>query len=304
MRQLFTPFVLVAALLSGCATVSVDRAKDLSTAGIAYSKATAAVIDMGINASIDASSERRVLAAPRPPVSPDEQAQRERDLKAADAELIKSTTKYTWLKRSVNGIEAYFTALQQLANGSTAEATETAVKGLADRLNGINTALDKTDKGQPRISEEQKTAIAGLAKLVTTQVHGAILAKALERDAPIIGRALVLQQIVLNDAASDVRAALNEANERFYTRRVLRPYKSGEIDADWVVDRRTYVKVKAIGDAIEAVSAAEAAARQMQTVWARILSGEYSAKELTAMLKDTEDLLTAATALKEANAKK
>jgi hypothetical protein len=147
-------------------------------------------------------------------------------------------------------------------------------------------------------------AIAGLAKLVTTQVHGAILAKALERDAPIIGRALVLQQIVLNDAASDVRAALNEANERFYTRRVLRPYKSGEIDADWVVDRRTYVKVKAIGDAIEAVSAAEAAARQMQTVWARILSGEYSAKELTAMLKDTEDLLTAATALKEANAKK
>jgi hypothetical protein len=39
----------------------------------------------------------------------------------------------------------------------------------------------------------------------------------------------------------------------------------------------------------------------MQIVWERILSGEYSAKELTAMLQDTEDLLEAVNALKDAN---
>jgi hypothetical protein len=38
----------------------------------------------------------------------------------------------------------------------------------------------------------------------------------------------------------------------------------------------------------------------MQNVWERILSGEYSARELTAMLKDTEDLLEAVGALKDA----
>jgi hypothetical protein len=296
--------LLAAVFLGGCATVSVDRAKDVSTAGVAYAKATAAVIDLGINAAIDVSSERRVFARPRPPVSAEMQAAREVELKEMDAELILTATKYTRLKRSVNGIEAYFTALQQLADGSTAGATETAVKSLADRLNGINSALDTTPGGQPRIGDAQKTAIGGLARLVTAQVHGALLARALERDAAVIGRALVLQEMVLNEASADIRAGLNEANARFYTQRVLRPYKTGEIDATWVADRRAYVKVRALGNTAEAVSAAEAAARQMQTVWARILSGEYSAKELTAMLKDTEDLLAAVAALRDADDKK
>jgi hypothetical protein len=52
------------------------------------------------------------------------------------------------------------------------------------------------------------------------------------------------------------------------------------------------------------LTSAQAAAKQMQTVWARILAGDYSPKELTAMLKETEDLLAAVAALKQANAKK
>ena len=39
----------------------------------------------------------------------------------------------------------------------------------------------------------------------------------------------------------------------------------------------------------------------MQAVWRRILSGETSGQEFIAMLKDTEDLLDAAIALKKAN---
>jgi hypothetical protein len=237
-------------------------------------------------------------------VSDTVQAERERELKASDEELIQTTTKYTRLKRSVTGLEAYFVALQSLADGSTAEATETAVKSLADQLNGVNAALDQTPGGKPRISDEQKTAIGNLAKLVTKQVHGAIVAKALERDAAVVGRALALQQIVLNDAADDIRAGLNEANARFYTQRVVGPYKTGQIDDSWVSDRRAYLKVRALGNTAEAVSSAERAAKQMQIVWARVLSGEYSAKEIVSMLKDTEDLLSAAAALKEANAKK
>lgn len=303
-RYLCTSLTMTMVLLSGCGTVAVERAKNVSSAGVAYAQATAGVIDVAIDASIDASSERQVRAKPRPPVSEKDQEVRAANLKKLDDELVKNAVNYTRLKRSVTAVEAYFRALQQLADGSPAEGTETAVKSLADRLNGLNEALDRTDSGKPLIDEKQKGAIAGLSKVVAKQVHGALLAEALERDAPTIGRTLVLQELVLKAAADDIRANLAEAATRFYTDRVVGPYKAGDIGAAWVNDRRTYLKVRALGNTAEAVSSAEAAARQMQTVWERILSGEYSAKELTTMLKDTEELLAAVAALKAANEKK
>jgi hypothetical protein len=47
--------------------------------------------------------------------------------------------------------------------------------------------------------------------------------------------------------------------------------------------------VRAIGSSPEAVAAADAAARQMQAVWARILSGEMFGAEFVTMLKDTQE---------------
>ena len=109
---------------------------------------------------------------------------------------------------------------------------------------------------------------------------------------------------MLKAAEDDIRANLVNASARFYTGKVIGPYRTGTIDDAWVDDRRVYLKVKALGGSPEALTSAQAAARQMQTVWARILSGEYSAKEITAMLNETRDLLAAVAALKEANVKK
>jgi hypothetical protein len=305
MRQLGIVLLAVTTGFAGCASVSVQRAKDVSAAGVAYAQATQGVIDVAIDASIDASSQSKLLGKPRTPVTDAaRQSAREIELKQVDDELIASSVSYVRLKRSVNAIEAYFKALQQLADGSPADATESAVKALADRLNGLNNALDKKSDGTPLVSDEQKGAIAGLSKLVAAQVHGAIVARNLERDAPVIGRTLVLQEMVLKAAEDDIRANLTNAAARFYTSKVVGPYRTGAIDDTWVDDRRAYLKVKALGNTPEALTSAQAAAKQMQTVWARILSGEYSAQELTAMLKDTEDLLAAVAALKEANAKK
>jgi uncharacterized protein YceK len=287
--------------LSGCASVATQRAKDVSSAGVAYSQATAAVLDIAIDATVDASSQSRILGKPRQPVTDAAERQsRQAELKEIDKELIGNATDYVRLKRSVGAIGAYFKALQELADGSPAEATETAVSGLADRVNGLNAALDKGKDGRPLVSDAEKGAIAGLAKQVAKQIHGAALAKALERDASVIGRALVLQEKVLKAAEMDIRANLTNASQRFYTGRVLVPYGAGAIDDAWADDRRAYIRVAALGNTPEALNTAQAASRQMATVWARVLSGEHSAKEITAMLKDTEDLLAAVAALKDA----
>lgn len=288
------PLLLGSVLLTGCAGVGVQRAKDVSSAGIAYTQATAAVIDVAVDASIDFDSNSLLQTARAQP------AERTAQLAERDAPLVRSTLLYSRLKRSVNVTQAYFAALQQLADGSTAEATETAVKSLADRLNGVNQAIDSTGSGGALISTEKRDAIGGLAKVVAKQIHGAKLAAALERDAPTIGRALALQNKVLATAADDIRNNLNSEAVRGYRDRVQRPFAAGTTErTGWIEERKAFLKIQALGQTQEALNSAQAAAAQMEMVWARILSGEYSAKELTAMLKDTEDLLAAANALKD-----
>jgi len=102
-----------------------------------------------------------------------------------------------------------------------------------------------------------------------------------------------------NALAPAIRAAVAKLESRLLLAEV-----AGElfvdIDATWADHRRTYLKVRALGQTEAAVTSAQVAAKQMQNVWERILSGEYSAREVTAMLKDTDDLLEAVGALKDA----
>jgi hypothetical protein len=291
---------LAAALVTGCASVAVERAKDLSSAGIQYTQATAKVIDVASDAAVDADSDTQVVTKPRGTVSAEQQNQRAVQLEQLDGQLVKTISLYATLKRSVNAVEAYFRALQELANGSPAEATGEAVKSVADRVNSLSDALEK-GAGKPLLSSAQVSAIAGLARVVAAQVHGAKVGKALERDAPTIGRALALQERVLELAGDDIRNNLTKSNNQFYLTKVKTPYLNGDIDGTWADNRRTYLRVRALGQTDAAMTSAQAAAKQMQIVWERILSGEYSAKELTAMLRDTEDLLEAVNALKDAN---
>ena len=291
----------VAVLTSGCATVSIERAKDLSTAGVAYAQAMAAISQAGMEASIDADSAVQIRSMPRAPVSdPVVRDARIVRLAALDDELVKTVVLYATFETSANALEAYFKGLQALAGGSPAAATEESVKQLAGRVNALNAALQS--KGSP-LSDAKINALGGLAGLVAAQVHGAAVARALERDATVIGTCLSLQEMVLQKAKMDITNNLVEAGNRYYVDRVQAPYARGQMSDGWPAARLNYLKVKALSQNSAAVESAQAASQQMQLVWKRILSGEYSAPELVALLKDTDDLLAAAATLKASNRK-
>jgi hypothetical protein len=66
-------------------------------------------------------------------------------------------------------------------------------------------------------------AIAGLAGHIVKQAHGAAIARVLEHDAEVVGRALVLQELTLQ------AANMNDANARFYRDCVLKPFVAGGV---------------------------------------------------------------------------
>lgn len=288
------PLALITLLATGCASTNVQRAKDLSSAGINYAHATSAVVDVAIDSIIDADSEAKIRATRPSSLEPPEV--RKTMLEDTDRQLVVGVVLYTELRSSIGALEAYFLALQGLANESQADATGAAVKTLATRINSLNKTLDK----EVVLSDAQVKELEGLSKLVATQVHGAIVGEALKRDAAVIGKSLLLQQLVLKTAEGDIATAISQENNRFWVAKVLTPYQQGTIDAEWVESRRKYIKVKALGKSLETISKAQAASAQMEATWKKILRGEFSAAELAASLKETDELLTAVAALKAA----
>lgn len=291
---------LTAFLFVGCASNNVNRAKDISSAGVHYSQTTSDVVGVAIDSIIDADSEAEVQRKPRPANMPTPD-QRKTQLEQLDTALIGNVVYYDKLRSSIGTLGAYFQALQALADGSQADATQAAVATLADRVNALNGALEAGGpKAKPVLSDEQKNALAGLGNLVAKQVHGAVVGQVLARDAPIIGKALMLQQRVLSVAEGDISDKIAMANDQFYATKVLKPYQTGSMDSAWVDDRRTYIKVAALGQTLDAVKAAQAASKQMEAAWRKILSGDYNVAEINSILHETDELLAAVATLKAA----
>lgn len=305
MKMRHTILAITIVGLSGCSTVDLQRGKDLSSAGVAYSQATSALIDVAVNSMIDADSEAHVRTKlpqqvlTRPEYTPEELGEK---LKESDSGLISNTAQLLTLKASIGSIEAYFKGLQSLADNPQSDTTASAVSTLADRVNALNGALKKTEGGVVElvISESQKTALSGLAKLVADQIHAKKVGNALKRDAKIIGEAILLQEEILNFAEKVIAGDLNSKANRFYVDSVRVPFEKQIINEKWVGDRRVYIKSIATGQVSEAIKSAREASKQMGKIWEKILSGVYDVSEIRHQIQDIEAIVNALLALKQA----
>jgi hypothetical protein len=290
--------------MTGCAGVEAQRGKDLASAGVQYTRATTALVDVAIDANIDADSEVLVrtklppAALSLPENAPDKL---KGELEKKNKGLIENTRLFYSLRASLSTVEGYFLALQSLAENPQSEATASAIATLSDRVNTLNGALKKADGPvKPVINDAQKTALTGLTKLVADQIHGAIVAAALKRDAPIIGEALLLQERVLDLSGAIISGALSARANIFFVDNVQRPFEKQELGSAWVLDRNRYIKAAAVGEMSRELQTARAASAQMGKTWEKILSGVYDASEMRRQLTEMEALVSALSALKQA----
>ncbi|MCK4815956.1 hypothetical protein KA005_09300 [bacterium] len=291
-------------VVTGCSSVAVQRGKDLSSAGVAYSEATASLIDVAIDSMVNADSEAFVRTKLRPEAltRPEYSVENLQDrLAKSNIELISNTKQLLILRASVGSVGSYFKALQSLADNPQSDTTSSAVSTLSDRVNSLNVVLNKGEGSvKPVISEAQKTALSGLAKLVADQVHGKKVATALKRDAHIIGEAILLQEQILSLAEKVIIGDLNSKTNKFYVDKVQRPFEKQTIDENWVNHRRVYVKAKATGEISTSIKAARDASKQMGDTWNKILSGVYDVSEMRQQIEDIESIVTTMLALKQA----
>jgi len=290
--------------LYGCSAVEVKRGGDLSSAGIAYTQASARLIGVAMNSMIDADSETHVrtqlsrAALERAGLTP---AKLRKRLSASDKLLIQNIRKMSNLRSSLLATQAYFMALQDLVDNPQSDTTADMVSMMSDRVNLLNETMKSGRTGvKPVMSDEQISALGGLTKLVADEIHGKKVSAAMKRDAKIISESLIIQGKVLGLTEKIILGALKDENARFFVDYVRAPFEIQNLDSRWVDNRKIYLKSKALGDSSSALNTARASSMHMNQTWKKILSGVYDTREIRKQIEEINELVDVLIALKDA----
>jgi hypothetical protein len=293
----FVAFALIAAC-AGCATTQVKRADQLGTLGKAYVEAVAAVSDEAMAASTSFSlselaKERRGGAFPNADERTRALTTQIDTLKARQA-LVATSNQQLAL------VQEYFVTLQSFANQDIGGSVEAATGDLTKSINEFGKAIEKDPQAKATISDDEATAISKLSGVVAQQIHGAVLAGILRRDAPLIGRQLKILSKTVATYSSWIRTRADIEFAEAYRTRVLKPFVAdAPLPDSWEGDVRDYLRGRQLS---EQLGKAELAAQKMERFWAEYLAGRTSLAELTDDLNDLKKLLDAVAAVRTARA--
>lgn len=305
-RMALAAFAITA--LAGCASSAVvSQATSLADAGIAYGAAAQEVIPLARDRYLDWQSDSLLEelqdrthctaeeVAGEASRSPDCEALRT-DFEETQATQVKLVELFAELSAHADALGRYFQSLKVLAEYDSATTAANAAGRAIDRINGLSDTLE----GSANVSTEQKNAWTALIGLVGDSIKAAKLRERLKADADDIGRAIDIQDGVL-EANSALLGGLDEAARReAFIENVQTPYLTGSVDdaTRWRTARRASMFP---GPVIAQLKSLESASEQLRDVWEDILAGRGSSEAAQRVFEDIARALEVVNAVREAN---
>ncbi|NHN77864.1 hypothetical protein HA520_11320 [Azotobacter chroococcum] len=289
-QKLSISLLLSGSLISGCATQSIQQAKDLSTSGVAYADAMDKLLDVTVNRMIDFDAAEL------------KKARRGSSLREMIAEknyaLLSVLDEFGRFRSQTKLLKTYFINLQALADSPIESDAGGALKALSDSIGKLNKTLGEDDKES--LTEDQKIQIGALAGLVAHNVQGAKVKHALERDAEIIGTYLALQENQIEGMSNILEDRFLAENDLFLNEKIIAPYvnKDTPLSESWEKDRKEWVKTQFVSQ--QFVMAREAA-KQLRGVWSDILEGKADIGSISILISDVNEFVMTAQSLETAS---
>lgn len=267
------PAVLVLAALSGCAGPTPLETEGVAKSGRQYLNTLKKVNEFALDNTLEFTADL-LPELPRNETTLQQQtdAMRERvalqiDVAAYfDAQLM------------------YFEELDALAKGDHSTGTARALRKFVEAL---NKAPDS-----PGITRVTKTAVTGLAAQVVQWKHSNAVAKVLERDADAVGRALLMNQYILEEQIQWITRREELARQVEYREKVLKPYVgSKKLPEAW---KKAWIADIKQPPTIELLEQAKSASVDMQQAWVNVLRGQGSFEHLRSTFAQINENIQAA----------
>ena len=300
--------LLAALALTGCAASAVvSESANLADAGIAYSQAAQDILPLTRERYLEWQSDS--LLEERLGLDPCTEEQIDAEAPPGDCkdlitkfDTAQNTQKqlaqhFTDLANHARALQSYFQSLKTLTDYDSATSASNAAGRAIDRINGLSNSLEATANIEPA----QREAWAGLAGLVGDTVKAARLKARLKADAAAIGRALDIQDGVL-EACAGLLGGLDEAaREEEFQAAVRTPYVTDSISSTsgWKAAR---VASLTPTPEIEELNHLRSAGAQLRDVWDDILSGSGNPAAAQRVFEDLSRAIDVLNAVRRAEA--
>jgi hypothetical protein len=311
----FCVFLAAFFLATGCATNKIiSTSADFAAAGSAYSKTLIALLDATAPVYIDArsaalidirssiaaadglcgGSPKLVIEKPDCDIKLDERnscawlATKLACYENSSKEFVALTAT---LRKQISQVNSYFVALKAFVDYDATTEGGAALGSTADAINTLTTQLSAS----PLMKGKQIDGVKQFGGIIADAYKAELIQKALERDAPIIDKALAWQGQVFQTLSDLTMASIEDDRNRSYRELVAMPFLTdNNFDPSaWSKQRRETLSFDA---SVAELSAAKDASEKMRMVWADILAKRYqsvSASELIAELEPIAEAIDA-----------
>lgn len=172
----------------------------------------------------------------------------------------------------------YFAQLQAFAKGDQSAATQKNVKALADALGAV--------PNLPGLATPIKNSVASLAGHVATAAHNREVALVLQRDASVVGQALLFNQQVLEEQMQWITFREQLAREVAYRDEVEKPYLADKkLGETW---KKAWMNSIKPPPTIALLEEARQASLRMQQAWLDVLRGQGSMNQLSGVFTELQ----------------
>lgn len=274
-------------LLAGCSNSTLVKTQDLSASSVAYTDTINELLDETIKQVIDVDSRELIRA--RAATNP------KKVLNQRNKSLTELIGKINYFRQQTSLMNNYFVNLQSLADSTVKDDVGVSVGRISSRIHYMNNRPQNAEDERRitrLLNEEEEGYIGKLTGMIVGSYYAARIEAALRRDAPIIGKQMLLQEKQLNHIVGILKDRLDVGNTMHLTDNVVGPYidkDGGSFDKNtWMESRRQWFQLEKAAPIFGKVKEAHTALRE---AWEDILRGKKDIGSVDIMLADVNDFL-------------
>ena len=283
-------------LLSGCSNSTLIKSQDLSASSIKYTKTVNELLDKTIDHVIDVDSKellrvREVSSNPK------------KMLKEKNTTIKSMIRRINDFRHQTSLTNNYFVNLQALADSTVKNDVGVNVGRLSSRIHFMNNrprSAEDSERIDKLLSQEEESYIGKLSSMIVGSFYAARIETALRRDAPIIGKQMLLQEKQLNNILAIFQDRLDADSRMHLTDEVIAPFvdiEGGSFEKlAWFESRKRWFQLRQAAPIFADVKEAHKALR---LAWEDILRGKKDIGAVDIMLTDVNDFLGTLHALDE-----
>ena len=174
----------------------------------------------------------------------------------------------------------YFASITSLTNGKASAATVTSLDALVDSINTFNPQIEKASFAGKNV----KDFLAPVTQLAVAHYEVKALDKQLEHAAPVIDKALSLQQAAVEALTAQLSDSLSASLQLQESSKVLDPYlKPGALPSNWAAEREAYLRQDVT---LQTANCADEAIKSLHKAFTQLTTDKNSKIDFRKLLTD------------------